>query len=81
MNPPSLSFKDFYLTEAAPQCQSSSNCTLSDVFVGRTKDSLDRVDAELVIPEVIAIFGPFVKFTTVDENNKAVRLASYFVAS
>ena len=38
------------------------------MFVGKNKESLDRVDwSELVIADVISIFGPFVKFNTTEK--------------
>ena len=35
------------------------------MFVGKLKDSLDRVDPDLGMQEVIACFGNFVKFIVV----------------
>lgn len=61
VNPPSSTLRSFFVSEIKPHCEDNSE--ISDVFVGKTKDSLDRVNSELVITEVIAVFGPFVKFT------------------
>ncbi len=59
------------MSEVLPQCGNSSE--IVDVFVGRTKESLDGVNYELVIADVITIFGSFVKFNTVEQVNESVR--------
>jgi hypothetical protein len=68
VNPPSLTFRNFFLSEVLPQC--GDNCEIADVFVGKSKESLDRVNYELVIADVICVFGPFVKFNTITEPAK-----------
>ena len=35
---------------------------LNEVYIGRAKDSLDLVDFDLIIEEVVPAFGRFVKF-------------------
>ena len=53
--------KNFFLTEIKPQCE--NGCEIAEVFVGKTKDSLDLVNYELAIFEVAAVFCQFVKST------------------
>ena len=31
-------------------------------YVGRGKDNLDAVDSDLVVVQVVTLFGPFVKY-------------------
>ncbi len=50
------------------------NSEIADVFVGKTKESLDRVNYELVIADVISVFGPFVKFNTTEQTNEEVSM-------
>ena len=66
VNQPLCTFKDFYESEIKQQC--NDGCVLSQVFTGKTKDSLDIVDANLIITQVIPMFGPFVKFTIDQEK-------------
>ncbi len=40
---------------------------LTGVFVGKSKDSMDSVDCDLNIDEVVLVFGPFLKYA-VDQN-------------
>ncbi len=74
VNPPSLTFTNFFLSEVLPQC--GNRCEISDVFVGKTKESLDHVSCELVIADVISVFGPFVKFNTTIEELEVSILAT-----
>ena len=75
INPPSLTFRNFFLAEVRPRCE--DNCEISDVFVGKSKDSLDRVNIELVIADVISIFGPFVKYTVGQVHDEVVSIPSF----
>ncbi len=73
VNPPSLTFRNFFLSEVLPQ---RGNSEIADVFVGKTKESLDRVNYELVIADVISVFGPFVKFNTTEQTNEEVSIVA-----
>ncbi len=42
---------------------------LTGVFVGKSKDSMDSVDCDLNIDEVVPVFGPFLKYA-VDQIEK-----------
>lgn len=65
---PSLSFRNFFETVVKSQICDRENL-LTGVFVGKSKDSLDSVDYDLNIDEVIPVFGPFVKYA-VDQIEK-----------
>ena len=73
VHPPSLTFRDHFHQELSERCP--SDCSLSEVFVGKAKDALDLVNSDLVILEVTPIFGPYVKYT-VDQQNVQVRSLS-----
>lgn len=66
---PSCTFKEFFASVVKPACSASTSSAdppqivLKEVYVGKSKDSLDSVDAHLVINEVVPVFGYFVKFT------------------
>ena len=67
---PSCTFKEFFDTNIKPACTASSSSSsadppqiiLNEVYIGRAKDSLDLVDFDLIIEEVVPAFGRFVKF-------------------
>ena len=67
VHPPTLTFRDHFHQELSEKCQ--SDCSLSEVFVGKAKDVLDLVNSDL---EVTPIFGPYVKYTD-DQQNVQVR--------
>ena len=69
VNSPLCTFKDSFESEIKPQC--NDDCVLSQVFTGKTKDTLDIVDANLIIAQVIPMFGPFVKYT-IDQDQEKV---------
>ena len=46
---------------------------LSEVYIGKVKESLDHVDPDLIIEEVVPVFGPFVKFA-VEEKEVGFKL-------
>lgn len=57
MNPPSLSFRQFFRTKLDGEQQE-----LLNTYVGRSKDQTDQVDSDLNVSEVCSAFGHFVKF-------------------
>ena len=65
---PSCTFKEFFATVIKPACTASTSSAdppqivLNEVYVGKAKDSLDSVDFDLIIDEVVPVFGHFVKF-------------------
>ena len=69
---PSSSFRNVFQTvvmsRVHEECESLLHLSLSEVFVGKSKDSLDVVDSDLNIDEVIPIFGPFVKYAVDEEK-------------
>ena len=67
MNPPNSTFRSFFCSEVLPSCGS---CTIQEVFVGKTKDSLDVVDSELIIGSIAQVFGPYVKFIVVEADGE-----------
>ena len=74
VHPQSLSFQGFWSRELVSKCPDR---TLSQVYVGKAKDSLDLVDLNLVILEVAAVFGRFVKYTcTVDQSQEETDMTS-----
>jgi hypothetical protein len=62
VSPPSTTFGSFFLSEVRPLLCQEAQCLLSEIYVGKGKDILDSVSSELVIAEVVPLFGPFVKF-------------------
>ena len=60
LHPPSLTFQELYDTQLKSKV--SSQYDLAQVYVGKVKDALDLVQPSMVIAEVVAIFGHFIKF-------------------
>lgn len=67
---PSFTFRQFFDAVVKLQCTTSNHdwCLLSQVFIGKAKETLDSVDQELIISEVVPIFGPFIKYTIEQEE-------------
>ena len=65
VNPPST-LRSFFSGQVQDLCEQSDE--LSEVFIGQAKDHLDLVDPDLVIAEVVAVFGRFVKYTVEKEE-------------
>lgn len=59
VQPHSLTFQDFWREELASKCPDR---VLSQVFIGKAKDCLDRVASDLVVLEVATIFGRYIKY-------------------
>ena len=66
---PSFTFRHFFDAVVKSQCTASTSttsnppeCLLSEVYIGKAKESLDHVDPDLIIEEVVPVFRPFVKF-------------------
>ena len=63
-------------SQCATSTSTTSNppeCLLSEVYIGKVKESLDHVDPDLIIEEVVPVFGPFVKFA-VEEKEVGFKL-------
>ena len=65
VHPPSHTYRSFYDAEVKVKCPIGTG-ELSQVHVGKSKDSLDLVDFTLTISDVAGVFGNFVKFTVED---------------
>ena len=46
-----------------------SDRVLKQVFVGQTKESLDLVDHDLVVAEVLSVLGRYVKYNVEKESD------------
>ena len=46
--------------QVGPKCE--GRCVFSEVFIGKSKESLDSVDPQLVMMDVIPVFGHYVKY-------------------
>ena len=62
VHPPSHTYLSFFKSEVKQKCP--SDCQLSEIYVGKTKEAIDQVDHSLIISDVTAVLGNFVKFTT-----------------
>ena len=60
IQPPSLTFRDHFSNELFSK--RGYNSSLSEVFVGKMKDTMDQVDSSLAITEVTQLFGHFTKY-------------------
>ena len=58
---PTTTFKQFY-DEHVVGCD-YLQYVLKQAFVGHTKESLDLVDYDLSVAEVVSVFGRYVKYT------------------
>ena len=74
IHPPTLTFRDHFHQELSERCP--SDCSLSEVFVGKAKDALDLVNSDLVILEVTPMFGPCVKYTVDQQSAQDVQVLS-----
>jgi len=59
---PTFTFKQFYEEKVGSEF---SDRVLKQVFVGQTKESLDLVDYDLVVAEVLSVFGRYVKYNVI----------------
>lgn len=66
VNPPSCTFRFFFIGQVQELCERFDQ--LSEVFVGQAKDHPDLVDPDLVIAEVVVVFGRFVKYMVEKEE-------------
>ena len=68
LTPPDATFLCFFNNSVAPKFQ-EGNKDLVATHVGRGKDSLDAVDSDIGVAEVVSLFGSFVKYTvkSIDE--------------
>ena len=74
---PTFTFKQFYEENVGSEL---SDRVLKQVFVGQTKESLDLVDYDLVVAEVLSVFGRYVKYNVEKEavpEPPQVRIATY----
>lgn len=71
VHPPSHTYLSFFASEVKQKCP--SDCQLSQVYVGKTKEAVDQVDPSLIISDVSGVFGNFVKFTT-DQQAEVVEV-------
>ena len=62
VDPPDSTFRRFYQDDISLLASQAENYDLQEAFVGSRKDSLDKVDCDLIMKDVTATFGPFVKF-------------------
>ena len=61
---PTFTFKQFYEEKVGSEF---SDRVLKQVFVGQIKESLDLVDHDLVVAEVLSVFGRYVKYNVEKE--------------
>ena len=69
VEPPNAIFRDFFEEHLLQllNCEEKPR-HLEETFVGSRKDALDKVDCDLVLKDVTATFGPFVKYVVVSAN-------------
>ena len=65
-----ISFRGFYHQEATKFIADVRSRVLQSTFADKSKDSIDRVNSELLVREVAAVFGPFAK-SLVDEISES----------
>ena len=72
---PTFTFKQFYEEKVGSKF---SDQVLKQVFVGQTKESLDLVDYDLVVAEVLSVFGRYVKYNVEKEaSSEPPQVATY----
>ena len=72
---PTFTFKQFYEEKVGSEF---SDRVLKQVFVGQTKESLDLVDHDLVVAEVLSVFGRYVKYNVEKEaGSEPPQVATY----
>ena len=65
VNPPSATFWSFYngqVQDMVGESSSSKITNISDIFVGQSKKNIPSVDSDLVIADVVSVFGRFMKY-------------------
>ena len=62
LNPPTVSFREFFSFNLANTLKDSNYKQLYAVYVGKTKMDLDPVEMDLRMYDVMVIFGRYVKF-------------------
>ena len=68
----SLKLSSSLLALASTSSADPPQVVLNEVYIGKAKDSLDSVDFELIIDEVVPVFGHFVKFAVGHKADLAV---------
>ena len=84
VDPPDTTFRTFYHDHVSCQLSSYSENPrqLKETFVGRKKDALDKVDPDLVLKDVTAAFGPFVKYvvSSIGEDPERLRISGWYIS-
>jgi len=62
LNPPSVTFREFFSLSLANALKESNYKQLYGVYVGKNKIDFDLVDMDLRMYDVMAVFGRYVKF-------------------
>lgn len=65
-HPPDVTFLDFFRDTIAPKLEEPRE--LESVFVGKSKELLDRADEKLNLSQVVSMFGSFVKLVVRGAN-------------
>ncbi len=60
---PSLTFKQFYDQHVVDCDYFDPLYVLKQVFVGHSKENMDMVDYDIIVTEVISMFGWYLKYT------------------
>ena len=66
VNPPNATFRSFFNQRS--RLDGVLDVDLVSTYVGKNKEDLDPVNDDLVVLEVINVFGPFVKYLVDDQN-------------
>ena len=73
-HPPDVSFSDFFEHTIAGMLEKP--CELESVYVGKSKDVLDKADKYLNLAQVVATFGSYVKLVTREPSTDAATVPS-----
>ena len=73
-HPPDVSFSDFFEHTIAGTLEKP--CELESVYVGKSKDVLDKADKYLNLAQVVATFGSYVKLVTREPSTDAATVPS-----
>ena len=67
LNPPNVTFREFLCSKF--DLHGRTPRELDKTFVGRSKEKLDLVGADLVAADVVQTFGPYVKYLVKEVNS------------
>ena len=62
-----ITIQQFYDEKIVCKVQELNEMDLESAFLGKSKESLDKIELSLLLDSVIHLFGPFLRYYTCDQ--------------